>query len=329
MLCSIDEAVLMVLKGSPLAISGSEELLSRLPRGNWIGGTTAHIMTEQGGVETRDQILITPMPEEARLLSIQRYGIGGMHYLPSDAPERGFTIVILPFSSFVHQAFVKALPAFKEMSEKVIVGWVSGASRSAFGSRPKIFYGPIGHVIEDEMVAMHLTLPESLQAHISVISLNEPGTGDAITFLNEGFTVTHALVNGEMVCFAEYLRAKWSDPAIPIVCDYNGTHLTVDIKNYDLLSGHVEFYAPVFKNITYHFAKPVENYSDKLREAVQKKSLGSPFFECICIKNYELLSMGRDLLGAFEGPVSNGEIAHFLTNQSIVRLSLVGKDTVD
>lgn len=312
----------MIVEGTPLVIAGSDEMLARLPRGNWIGGTTSHIMTEDGGVETRDRIQVSAMPKEARLLSIQRYGVGGMHYLPRDAPNDGFTIVIIPFSSFVHQAFVKALPSFKKQTEKMIAGWVSGASRATFGARPKIFFGPICHVIEDEMVAMHMTLPDSMRALINVVSLNKPKKGDAITFLNEGFTVTHAMVNGVRVCFAEYLRSNWHDNSIPIVCDYFGTHLTVDIKNYDLLSGHVEFYAPVFTKVTYHFASPIDNYQEKMRDALKMSCRGRTIFECICVKNFEKLSMGRDTLGAFEGPVSNGEIAHFLTNQSIVRLSV-------
>lgn len=37
------------------AVAGDERLLARLPRGNWLGGTSPYLMTdENGGLTTRD-----------------------------------------------------------------------------------------------------------------------------------------------------------------------------------------------------------------------------------------------------------------------------------
>ena len=49
------------------AVSGDERLLSRLPRGNWVGGTIPYLMTdEQGGVTTRDLLLVHQLPRDER-----------------------------------------------------------------------------------------------------------------------------------------------------------------------------------------------------------------------------------------------------------------------
>lgn len=321
MLCKIEDAAKMIEEGRSLMISGNAETIGELPRGNWIGGTTPYLMTENGGIESGGTLLVKEMPTLARLVSIQRYGVGGLHYLPHDTPANGFTIVIIPSSSLVHQTYAKAIPTYNEIGDKAIAGWVSGSLTDNFSGRPKVFYGPVVHAIEDEIVAMHMSLPDSAHASIDVINLYEPDEGDEIKFITEGFTVTHAMVNGRLVLFAEYLKKNWKDTSIPLVGDFKCARLNVNINKYDIESGCVVLYAPVFKNVVYRFAKPVKDFQARLSNAIVTDNSRS-IFECICIKNYEKLSMGKQSLGHFEGPVSYGEIAHYLTNQSVVRVLL-------
>jgi hypothetical protein len=324
MLCGFEEAVKLVNQGSPLIVSGHPDLMARLPRGNWIGGTTPYLMTERGGVDSQDALLVAAMPDDVKLVGIQRYGVGGIHYLPEDTPQNGFTILVIPSASLVHQAYAKAIPTFETTWHKSIAGWVSGTKKEGLGASAKVFFGPISHAIEDEIVAMHIALPDTQTARVKIINLYEPGEGDEITFITEGFTVTHAMINGRMVLFAEYLEQHASISPFPLVADYHGIRLNIDIKNFDVRTGHVVFYAPVFKNVVYRFARSVPDFHARLKKAVEQPH-SKIAFECICIRNYERLSMGTLTLGAFEGPVSYGEIAQFLTNMSLVRVEIEDK----
>jgi hypothetical protein len=329
MLCNLEETKKLIGKGLTLAISGNPELLDELPRGNWIGGVTPYLMTESGGMDARDLLIVTPMPEEAKLVSIQRYGVGGLHYLPMDAPEDGFTIVIVPSSSLVHQAYAKAIPAYTEGLNKAIIGWIAGVLQAHFASRPKVYFGPIAHAIEDEAVAMHFSLPRSRRAEIKVVNLYESeGTeteaADEVSFLSEGFSVTHAAVNGKQVVFAKYLCEHRLDKMTPLLATYHGTRLSVDVKSCDIVSGHVVFFAPVFKDVTYRFSKPVKGFASRLKQEIEADARPK-VFECICIRNYERLDMGKLPLGKFEGPVTYGEIAHYLTNLSIAQLIITDR----
>jgi hypothetical protein len=50
MLKSIPEVNQMIAEGKPLLLAGSEEALSQLSTGNWIGGTIPYFMDEDGAV---------------------------------------------------------------------------------------------------------------------------------------------------------------------------------------------------------------------------------------------------------------------------------------
>jgi hypothetical protein len=49
------------------AVSGDEQLLARLPRGNWVGGTTPYLMSDvDGGLITRDLLFVQRLPLDER-----------------------------------------------------------------------------------------------------------------------------------------------------------------------------------------------------------------------------------------------------------------------
>jgi hypothetical protein len=59
-----EQAAKAIAAGRTLLLAGSEELLERLPRGNWIGGTTPDFMTEDGGTCSTNRVFCTELPEE-------------------------------------------------------------------------------------------------------------------------------------------------------------------------------------------------------------------------------------------------------------------------
>jgi hypothetical protein len=48
-LCSLSDAKHMIADGRTLLLAGDESLLSRLPPGNWIGGTAVNFIASDGG----------------------------------------------------------------------------------------------------------------------------------------------------------------------------------------------------------------------------------------------------------------------------------------
>ena len=323
MLCSLHEASELVKEGSPLIVSGNPELIRRLPAGNWIGGSTPFLLTRKGGTSSHDCVMVRKLPPEAKLQSIQRYGVGGLRYLAEDIPDNGFTIIIVPGSTLVHQTFAKEAYTYEGIQKKAIVGWITGVrSGSGFFGRPQAFFGPRRQAIEDEAVAIHMTLPEGIHAKIQVINAFVPGDGDEITFPSEGFSATHATINGETVIFAEYIEKKKIDPRLPLVTRHGKSFINVSIGSRSIEDAKVSFFAPVFRNQVYKFAAEVGDMTEMLQQEVDKHK-DHPIFSCTCIGNFIYGIMdGKFDPGNFTGPISFGEIAQVLHNQTFTYLSL-------
>ena len=321
MLCNLKEASDLVSTGRPLLIAGNAGALRKLPRGNWMGGTTPYLMAGGKSGESGDGLLVTCMPDGAEFLEIQRYGVGGVGYVLSDSPSEGFTVVVMPLGAEVQQYFSKEANGVKGLLEKTIVGWISGVVGNRLNERPQVFYGPTGHGIEDEIVAMHVKLPAHLAPCVDVINIFEEGDGDSIAFVSDGFTATYAIVNGESVSFAKYLAEQRINLSLPLVTTVNGRRYNVSLGGYDTDSGRVNFYAPVFHDIVYKFARPVADPLQALRNALPAND-DSVVFGCLCTGNYMDGALADYSGNRFEGPVSYGEIAYLMTNQCIVRLRI-------
>ncbi len=328
MLYRTEELAALIAEGRPMLIAGAAEQMRLLPRGNWIGGTTPFILGAKGGLQVSDMLFASVMPRQARIASIQRYGVGGLHLLPEDMPENGFSVVIMPAGTLVQQTFAKEAPSYPGIFSKALSGWVSGSRAGHFGGRPQVFFGPSALCMEDEAVAIHLELPPGLRASVEMINVYEPRPAPVIRFPSEGFTTTHAIVDGELVVFAEYLNRIKANIEVPLLANYGGTRINVGIRGYDLPHGQVSFYGPVFRNVNYHFAQPVPNMKQKIMDFMPKDGR-SPVFSCVCISNYTQGMMEDFPAGAFEGPVAFGEIAHLLVNQTMTYLRIVNEDGTD
>jgi hypothetical protein len=75
------------------AVSGDERLLARLPKGNWVGGTTPYLMTdENGGLTTRDSLMVQELPRDERAVpKISVYDAKTIARITEDAPPNGYT----------------------------------------------------------------------------------------------------------------------------------------------------------------------------------------------------------------------------------------------
>jgi hypothetical protein len=320
---SIAEVSNMIENGRVLLLAGDEKLLSKLPAGKWIGGTSVNFVADEGGTTERDRIFVTDITEHADEAIIRRYSADTLGSLASDYSEHGFSVIIVPGLSDIHAAFAKEIQSVEGVFNTPLIGWISGVHLSEIGTRiPKCFAGT-GAPITTEAVAMHVTLPAGQNALIDIINLFKQGNGEVITFDADGFVSEGKChIGGVPASLAAYIADRKLDTKLPLVADYNGAMINVSIQSVDTAGDKVQFYAPVFKGIKYRFADPVLDYAGVFASDVQRKDASKIAFSCNCILNYAYAELEGKKTGSFVGPVTFGEVAYMLLNQTLAYISI-------
>ncbi|WP_420239446.1 DUF6976 family protein [Telmatobacter bradus] len=318
---TLEEASALILSGKRLFVAGDESLLAALPRGQWIGGTIPYFMSEEGGLCTNAKIGVAPLPEFVTGAETRFYSIDDLEKIPDGYKRNGFTRLILPAGTNIHQQFARNCAHIPGILGQPLIGWIAGVNLTDLGRiQPKVFDGSTGKSSAEDAVAMHVELPETIVAKANILNIFQRGAGDPILFLEEGFTATDCLVNGEKKNFAAYVKEKQIDTKLPLVAEYGGTRVNVSFQNVDEEQGIVSFYAPVFPGVEYKVAAPVEDY-----EAAFKRELSSgkaqAYFTCNCILNYMYGGLEGKHTGNVVGPITFGEIANMLLNQTMVYLT--------
>ncbi|MGC4119887.1 MAG: hypothetical protein QM765_35985 [Myxococcales bacterium] len=275
----------MIRRGAPLAIAGDESLLRQLPKGNWIGGSIPYFVADEGGVCTREKLYVTELPAGVTQVSIKTYDPTTVERVYAEAPENGFSLIVIPASSPTHLAFALRAPSFDRFAQSPLIGWISGVLVSDLGKvTPKVFAGTEARPLEDGAVVMHVQLPKDKVCELGIVNIFRPGEGEDIVFLEDGFSAQEAEVGGKRVNFAEYCQAKKIDTRLPLVADYYGASINVSFQKVDAAQGKVDFYAPVFRKVQYRFAKPVSDYVSEFTQQTPKGVQVA--FSCNCILNY-------------------------------------------
>jgi len=203
-----------------------------------------------------------------------------------------------------------------------IVGWISGYDL-ADSSTAKVAFGPSGgQLMAQQAVAIHVPLPDTQTATVNIINVFEEGTGPAIEFASTGFAVNDCLIDGEPGKFADYVANQGIDTRVPLVADYSGIKVNVSFQQLNAETGQVEFYAPVFQGVTYRFATPVPDYVSAFNQAVQTSDTGNIAFSCNCILNFLYSELEGKKTGHITGPITFGEMAYQLLNQTLVYMTL-------
>ncbi|MCM2278304.1 MAG: hypothetical protein NDJ89_09535 [Oligoflexia bacterium] len=306
--------------GRKLLLAGDERLLGQLPAGDWIGGTIPYFMAENGGVFAQDRIFVTELPSYIRDVEITTYDSRGIHKIYAEAPAHGFSVVIIPASSPTHLEFALKAPSFQKFASQPVVGWISGVFLNDLGKvTPKVFSGKGAKMLEKEAVVMRVTLPKDKISEIGILNIFEQSEGDTITFPEDGFGAHEALVNGKKVNFAEYVREKKWDTKLPLVADYYGAMINISFQAVE--DREVKFYAPVFKGVSYRQAMPftdyVKRFTSQMPEGTDKIS-----FSCNCILNYLYSELEGKKTADITGPITFGEVAYQLLNQTMVYLTI-------
>jgi hypothetical protein len=322
-LATPDEVRALIREGAPLCLAGSAEALGTLPAGNWIGGTIPYFMGERGGVKSLDRIFVTRFPADWRV-TFAAYSAEETAGLVTHTPDDGFTLAISPCGCAALERFALTGREVEGAFLKPVIGWVAGVDLDALGSqRPQVFLGSDPRPRADGFVAAHVTLPAGRLASLSIVNIFEPDDGDVIRFSTLGTTAAQCLVNGEPRALADYLRGRGdADGRLPLVGDFSGAHINVSIQSI-APDGTVTFYAPVFPDTDYHMARPVADYAEAFASQLAAEGdADAPAFACNCILNYMHGGLEGRSLGPIQGPVTFGEIAYQLLNQTLVRLHI-------
>lgn len=316
------EVARMIDDGALLMVAGDEKVLSTLPKGSWIGGTTPYFMADQGDLLSQEKLCVTRLPETAARAEISTYGLDEMANIYTDIPDNGFGLVIFPGLSDILYQFALKSPEYDGFATKPLIGWVSGSRVDGGGQvSPKVCDGADAKLREDRAVVIRVTLPPHLGAEIGIVNHFKQGGGDTIIFPEDGFSAKSALINGREVDFPRYIAENGLDIKLPLVADYYGVMVNTSFRDNDPERGAVRFYAPVFKDMEYRLAAVTDSGDNGANACDDEDRI---LFSCNCVLNYlykDAAACGETT--SFKGPITFGEIAYQLLNQTLTYLKIV------
>ncbi|MDR0714061.1 MAG: hypothetical protein LBF89_07385 [Bacteroidales bacterium] len=311
MIYSQAEASTMIRKGDPLVIAGNYESLAGLPKGNWIAGTTPNAVLCGQKIILEQRLFIQRLPDFVTNVVIREYDSHNFKKIYTDAPENGFTYVIVPFDSKPHFEFSASVMSYNHFGRHPLCGWISWDTKNT----GRTFSGEQAQAYTDKAVAMHVEFPPDKYAEVQIFNPYTQGTGDDITFENSGLTVKNACINGVRQNFAAYLRKiNFNRRQFPLVGNYAGAMINISCRNIE--EDAVFLYAAVFPTIKYRIG--IIDPAVVLPSLLSKEALLS----FTCVVNYMQNEFCEKYLQNTSGPVTYGEIVYQLLNQTTVYLTI-------
>jgi hypothetical protein len=327
-LLEVDAAAALISRGETLLLAGDERRLRRLPPGRWIAGTIPYFMSDEGGVVDRRRVFVERLPHGFDHVAIRRYDEEGIARVYAELPPNTMGVIIAPSGSAVLGSFALNAPGYERFASAPLFGWVSGVHLSEMETAlPKVFDGSTGEALERHAVVMHVAVRPGTAVELAIHNIFEEGDGPAIVFPATGFTATTAAVDGRDCDFAEYVRDAGLDLRLPLVAHergVGGVRINVSFQAVDPARGEVRFFAPVFAGVRYHHARPIGDYVDAFVSTLPTGVGERIVFGCNCVLNYVHSSLEGRRTGNVVGPITFGEIAYQLLNQTMVYLTVVG-----
>jgi len=316
MLKTFEEAAQWINEGRILHIAGNGSLLGKLPKGNWIGGSTEYFMTNKGGLISGSLLFVTEFSNET--FSIRDYGIDTISRVMIDAYDNGFSIIVIPFDCEVHNEYARNAAEYEGMFIKNIAGWISGTNMNTPGQIPIAINGQTGEVLTDRAAVLHLEEPKSKTVDVGIINIHEQDKQSPVIEFdkNEITAISTCRINGKEMLLADYIRQSGHDLRIPMVGDYYGHGVNVAFRSVEATVVHL--FAPVFSGIKYRFAKAAPDYAAAFQEQLNKLKNEHVVFSCNCVLNFMFGEMEGKNCGTFCGPITFGEVAYQQLTQTLV-----------
>ncbi|TYC92896.1 hypothetical protein [Novosphingobium sp. BW1] len=320
-LLPIDTVVDLIKAGASLSLAGRKAALDRLPAGNWIAGTSPYFMTAQGGQIVDDDVLFVTDLGAIGTVTFATYEAHELERISGEAPDNGLALAIIPGGSACHTEFAQNAANYPMAFMRPTVGWISGHDLEKAGHTPWVYDGQVAKAFPDRVAVAQVTLPNGESPLIEIVNIFAPDGGDVIHFEETSFTPEWCTVNGNRQRFHDYVLARGLQGCdLPLVGNYGGAHVNASLKTIDTETGTVELFAPVFPGVDYAFAAPVADYADDFRQALAEHPTAGTVWSCNCILNFTFGKLEGVAIGGAAGPVTFGEIAYQLLNQTMVVL---------
>ncbi|MDR1673795.1 MAG: hypothetical protein LBS09_10115 [Bacteroidales bacterium] len=311
-----EEVSAMIRSGAPLVLAGDLGVLSQLPKGNWIGGTTPFfILYPDRRITSYDKIFVHSLPDFVKKVTVQEYDADTIQNIYSDAPKNGLTVLLIPFGCETCNCFALNATSYEGFAVSPLVGWVTGRPLDSIMTEPSFATSGIsGEVHSDRALAMHIELPEDKYAELHIFNPYKQGKGDDIRFDRTGMVLKDAYINGVKRNFAAYLRETGFDESLPFVANYAGAMINVVCCGI----GEEEVYvsAPVFPSTDYRVAEIDRNITEPT--LIDENII----FSTTCIGNFIQPDICTQYLKKMNGPVVYGEIAYQLLNQTTIYVTI-------
>ena len=318
---SVEEVSQLIEQGSILSLAGDERVLSKLPKGNWVAGTTPYFMGTAQGEFSQEKIYVDVIQDSVISHKIMAYDCANIESITKDRFDNGYTILVIPAFSQLHSDYALRAPDLEGIYDAPILGWISGIDLNS-GDTPKIYNGLTGDCSSEYGVALHVQLPEDKMAQLEILNIHhQDPESPVIEFDVNGFQAENCTIDGTPHNFAKYITDNNIDTKAPLTCDYSGAVFNVCIKEILSESGKVDFYAPVFKGKKYKLAIPLQNYAEEFANSLPQQNASSEF-SCNCVLNYLYGELEGKQAG-FPGPITFGEIGYHLLNQTMTYLNIV------
>ena len=318
MLLTLQATSELIAQNKLLHISASQELLKKLPQGNWIGGSSEFRAMQSEVEDTKEKLCVFEL--DFGSYNIKNYNQENVADFTADTYDNGFSIVIIPAETDILQEYAKKCMNFKDLFLKNVVGWIAGSNTS---EPPIAVNGQTGEVFANEAVILNVSLPAEKLAIVNVVNIFSANENSPqIEFTDEGFSAKTFLVDGKEAVIVDYAKENNIDLQLPLVAAYYGAEVNASVVNIDD-NKVITFGAPLFPGIIYRFAKPQGEYSEVFRNRIQSIKNKECLFSCNCISNMMHGDLLKYDLGGFYGPYVYGEIAYQLVNQTLVYLQIV------
>ncbi len=315
MLKQFDEVSNMILEGTPMQIAGSADLLKKLPKGNWIGGSIEYFMTDKGGLISDTMLYVDTF--DGIDFKINAYDKISIKNVAADAFAHGFSIVIMPYFSPVLKVYAEKAHEFEDMFIKHIVGWVSGINTTKPNQTPIVINGQTGNSDLNQAVVLHLALPSERNVNVGIINIFTPDENSpVIEFESDGFQIDKCLIDGKEAVLSDYMKEHNIDKKFPLIGDYAGNGINVAFSAAD--SDSLQLASPVFRNIKYRFANTITDYANEFNLQLAKFKGIKPIFSCNCSLNFMYGQLKGKKIDTFFGPCTFGEIAYQFLSQTLV-----------
>ncbi|MBQ9469395.1 MAG: hypothetical protein IJU72_00410 [Bacteroidales bacterium] len=318
-----NEVIDLIGEGRVMLLSGSEQMLSNLPKGSWIGGTAPYFMDGVGKISD-DMIYVDDLTQYAAEVRIEELDEANIHQIALHGFDNGFSVLILPIDAPVYFSFASNSLQYDRIFDNPIVGYVACCRLEDYGRvHPATGVGTTGALSTSKAAVMHVRLPEGYTARAEIMNFDTIDTSTpALKFPKTSFVQSDCLIDGQPGNIAEYLEGvKQRIGRYPqLITSMNGALVNRDTKYVDIDKGEAAFFSPAYEGDEYRIVRPNADYQKAFNDMLAAKQ--GHIAACFSCTSYFMFGEFEGKHIDINGVYAFGEIAYQLLNKTIVTLEI-------